>query len=125
MRARGRDIQKLLVTKARFRFRADLEDRDLACHKNLPRAKVKELAELTILHNQEILLIVGKTDLGKRLCQAGHTELFLPVNFLFEVIQAAKTAGRSIDYLHSLIKAKVLILDELGLRPYSHKRPLL
>ena len=66
-------------------------------------------------------MIVGKTDLGKRLCQASHTAVFLPVNFLFEEIQAAKAAGRYIDYVHSLIKAKVLILDELELRNYAHE----
>ncbi len=60
-------------------------------------------------------MIVGKTDL------AGHTAVFLPVNFLFEEIQAANTAGRYIDYVHSLIKAKVLILDGLELRNYAHE----
>jgi len=69
---------KALVTKARFRFRADLEDWDLTFHKDLTQAKVTELAELTFLYNLENLLIVGKTGLGKtflatalgkRLCQ--------------------------------------------------------
>jgi hypothetical protein len=53
---------KALMTKARFRFRADLEDLDLTFHKDLTKAKVKELGELSFLHNQENLLIVGKTD---------------------------------------------------------------
>ncbi len=44
-------------------------------------------------------MIVGKTGLGKthlaialgkRLCQQVHPTVFLPVNFLFEEIQAAK-----------------------------------
>ena len=56
---------KALVTKARFRFRADLEDLDLAFHKDLTKAKIKELCELGFLHNLENLLILGKTGLGK------------------------------------------------------------
>lgn len=68
---------------------------------------------------------MGKTHLaialGKRLCQEGHATLFLPVNFLFEEIQAVKAAGRYLQYVRSLIKAKVLILDDLGLRTYSHE----
>jgi hypothetical protein len=51
---------KALMTKARFRFRADLEDLDLTFHKDLTKAKIKELSELSLLHNQETLLIVGK-----------------------------------------------------------------
>ena len=53
------------MTKARFRFRADLEDLDLTFHKDLTKAKIKELSELSFLHNQENLLIVGKTGVGK------------------------------------------------------------
>src|SRR5207245_558280 len=69
---------KALMTKARFRFRADLEDLDLTFHKDLTKAKIKELSELSFLHNLENLLILGKTGLGKthlaialgkRLCQ--------------------------------------------------------
>jgi DNA replication protein DnaC len=121
---------KALVTKARFRFRADLEDLDLTFHKDLTKAKIKELSELSFLHNLENLLILGKTGLGKthlaialgkRLCQEGHPTQFLPVNFLFEEIQAAKAAGRYLNYVRSLIKAKVLILDDLGLRNYTHE----
>jgi DNA replication protein DnaC len=85
---------------------------------------------LSFLHNLENLLILGKTGLGKthlaialgkRLCQEGHATQFLPVNFLFEEIQAAKAAGRYLNYVRSLIKAKVLILDDLGLRNYTHE----
>jgi len=121
---------KSLVTKARFRFRADLEDWDFSFHKDLPKAKIKELSELRFFGNLENLLIVGKTGvgktylaiaLGKRLCQEGHPTQFLPVNFLFEEIQAAKAAGRYLNYVRSLIKVQVLILDDLGLRNYSHE----
>jgi DNA replication protein DnaC len=113
---------KALMTKARFRLRADLEDLDLTFHKDLTQAKIKEISELSFLHNLENLLILGKTPLaialGKRLCQEGHPTQFLPINFLFEEIQAA---GRYLNYVRSLIKAKVLILDDLGLRNYTHE----
>ena len=121
---------KALVTKARFRFRAELEDLDLSFHKDLSKAKIKELSELSFLHNLENLLILGKTGLGKthlaialgkRLCQEGPPTQFLAVNFLFEEIQAARAAGRYLHYIRSLIKAKVLILDDLGLRNYTHE----
>ena len=121
---------KALTTKARFRFRADLEDWDYAFHKDVPKAKISELSHLSFFHNHENLLIHGKTGvgkthlaiaLGKRLCQEGHATVFLSVNFLFEEIQAAKAAGRYLHYVRSLTRAKALILDDLGLRNYTHE----
>ena len=99
---------KTLTTKARFRFRADLEDWDYAFHKDVPKAKISELSHLSFFHILENLLIQGKTGvgkthlaiaLGKRLCQEGHATVFLSVNFLFEKIQAAKAAGRYLHYV--------------------------
>lgn len=121
---------KALITKAHFRFRADLEDWDASFHKDLPKAKIKELSQLSFFHNLENLLILGKTGagktylaiaLGRRLCQEGHSSVFVPVNFLFEEIQAAKAAGRYLHYVKGLCKAKALILDDLGLRNYTHE----
>lgn len=121
---------RALITKAHFRFRADLEDWDLSFHKDLPKAKIKELSQLSFFHNLENLLILGKTGagktylaiaLGKRLCQEGHSTVFVPVNFLFEEIQAAKAAGRYLHYVKDLCKTKALILDDLGLRNYTHE----
>ena len=40
--ARKDRTAKALTTKARFRFRADLEDLDLTFHKDLTKAKIKE-----------------------------------------------------------------------------------
>lgn len=121
---------KALTTKARFRFRADLEDWDYSFHKDLPKAKIKELSGLSFFYNLENLLIIGKTGVGKthlaialgrRLCQEGHSTVFLPMNFLFEEIQAAKAAGRYLNYVRSLTRARALILDDLGLRNYTHE----
>ena len=56
---------KSLVANARFGFRADLEDWDFALHKDLPKAKINELSQLSFFHNLENLVI---------LMAAGHTQ---------------------------------------------------
>ena len=44
----------------------------------------------------------------------------MPVNFFFEELIAERTAGRYLAYLKLLVKQQVLILDDLGLRNYTH-----
>lgn len=121
---------KALTTRAHFRFQADLEDWDMNFERGITRQKMKELSTLGFLHNRENLLVLGKTGegkthlaiaIGKRLCQEGHRTLFLPVNFLFEEIQAARAAGRYLSYVRALIKTGALILDDFGLRNYTHE----
>lgn len=120
---------KTLVTRARFRFSADLEDWDMSFDRGLTRAKMKEISLLSFFHNRESLLIVGKTGegkthlsiaLGKRLCSEGYKTLFLSTNFLFEEIEAARASGKYLAYLKTLIKANALILDDFGVRSYTH-----
>lgn len=128
--ARKDRASKTLTTKAHFRFIADLEDWDLNVDRGITRQKIRELSALGFLHNRENLLILGKTGegkthlaiaIGKRLCQEGHKTLFLPVNFFFEEISAARASGKYLPTLKGLIKTAVLILDDFGLRNYTHE----
>ena len=75
-------------------------------------------------------MILGKTGLGKthlaialgkRLCQEGHPDSVLAGQLPVQEIQAAKAARRYLNDVRSLIKAKVSILDDLGLRNYTHE----
>lgn len=120
---------KALTTKARFRFKADIEDWDQTFDRGITKQKLRELSTLGFLHNRENLLILGKTGegkthlaiaIGKRVCQEGHKTLFLSVNFLFEEIAAARAAGRYLSYVKGLIKTEAIILDDFGLRNYTH-----
>ena len=115
---------------ARFPWIKTLEQFDFEFQPSLDRRQVRELTGMSFVERAHNVILlgppgVGKTHLaialGKRLCQEGHPTVFLPVNFLFEEIQAAKTAGRYLNYVRSLIKAKVLILDDLALRNYTHE----
>jgi DNA replication protein DnaC len=118
-----------LLTRAKFRNTCELEDWDQTFDRGLSKQKIKELAALSFFNNKENLLILGRTGegkthiavaIGRRLCSEGLSTVFLPVNLLFEEILAARTAGKYLSYLKKLCQTKVLILDDFGLRNYSH-----
>lgn len=121
---------KSLISRARFRWGCDLEDWDHSYDRGIPKPKLKELNCLAFFQNRENILIFGKTgegkthlaqSLGRRLCSDGHQTIFLSVNLLFEELQAERAAGRYLTALRKLIKAKVLILDDFGVRSYTHE----
>jgi DNA replication protein DnaC len=123
-------LGKTLTTRAKFRHEGDLEDWDSTFDRGVTKQKFKELAALCFLQNLESLLLFGRTGegkthlaiaIGRRLCREGIQAFFLPVNHLFEEIAAARAAGKYLGFLKHLNKARVIILDDFGMRSYTHE----
>lgn len=121
---------KALVARAKFRSFADLEDWDQTFDRGITKLKLRELAATGFYLSMENLLLLGKTGAGKthlaiaigrRLCAENISTLFLPVNFLFEEVRAAKVSGKYLNYIKRLTLAKVIVLDDFGLRNYTHE----
>jgi len=130
IKSRKEASAKKVLSKAKFRFAADLEDWDQSFERGLTKQKLRELGSLSFAMNNENLIIVGGTGagkthlavaLGRRLCADNTSTMFLPVNFLFEEVQAARVAGRYMSYIKKITQTKVIILDDFGLRSYSHE----
>lgn len=120
---------KSLLSRAKFRNSSELEDWDKTFERGLSKQKIKELSSLSFFNNKENLIILGRTGegkthlavaVGRRLCSEGLSTAFLPVNFLFEEVLAAKSSGKYLGYLKKLSQTKVLVLDDFGLRNYTH-----
>jgi DNA replication protein DnaC len=123
-------VAKMLSTRAKFRSDAALEDWDHSHERSLSKAQFKEVAALGFYQNRENLLIVGSTGtgkthlaiaLGKKLCAEGVGVQFFSVNLLFEECQAEKAAGRYLKLIRRLKQVPALILDDFGLRNYTHE----
>jgi DNA replication protein DnaC len=121
---------KRLVTQAKFRSHADLEDWDQTFDRGVSPAKMKEICSLNFVQRKENLLIYGKTgegktqlaiSIGRRLCLEGMTTKFFSVSLLLEEIQAERAAGKYLDFIKKIRKTDVLILDDFGLRNYTHE----
>lgn len=120
---------KRLITRAKFRNFADLEDWDQTFERGLTKVKLRELSAMVFYQSKENLILLGKTGegkthlaiaIGRRLCDENISTLFLPVNFLFEEVQAAKGSGKYLNYIKKLTQSKVIVLDDFGLRNYTH-----
>ena len=127
--ARKDRVSKALLTRAKFRHLADLEDWDMTFDRGINKAKLRELSALSFYHGNENLIVLGRTGegkthlavaIGRRLCLENISTIFLPVNFLFEEILAAKASGKYLNYIKRLSQTKVLVLDDFGLRNYTH-----
>jgi len=120
---------KRLTTKAHFRSFSDLEDWDQTFDRGLTKVKLRELAAMSFYQAKENLLLLGRTGegkthlavaIGRRLCCENVSVLFLPVNFLFEEVNAAKASGKYLSFIKKLTQSQVIILDDFGLRNYTH-----
>ena len=126
---RKQRIAKALQTKAKFRSEAELEDWDHAVDRGLSKPQFKDLVSLSFYQNKENLILIrptgtGKTHLaialGKKLCRDNIGVKFCSVNLFLEECQAEKAAGRYLSFIKRMKKVEVLVLDDFGLRNYSH-----
>ena len=121
---------KRLISKAKFRHDCDLEDWDDSYERGINKTKMKQLSLLGFHKNMENLIILGRTgegkthlamSLGKRLCAEGITTHFYSVNLFFEEVNAAKASGKYLNLIKKLSRTPVIILDDFGLRAYTHE----
>lgn len=128
--SRKNRLAKTLTTRAKFRCAVDLEDWDTSYDRGINKGHLKGLAQLQFTQSVENLLIFGKTGegkthlaiaLGRRICQEGTPTIFMAVNAFFEEVAAAKAAGKYLNFIRQLNRTKVLILDDFGMRSYTHE----
>jgi DNA replication protein DnaC len=122
-----RDHQKTIrrIRAAQFRTEACFERIDLAARRNLTRTQVQDLMELRFIRDPRNVLILGPTGVGKtflataigqQACRQGFCSLFVGVNHLIDRIALARADGTFLKYREKLIRADLLILDDLGLK---------
>ena len=129
LQSRREATAKRLVSQAKFRNRNQLEEWDDTFDRGISKAKFKELALLNFFHRGQNLLILGKTGVGKthlasslgnRLCFEAATTKFYSTHLFLDEAMAEKVAGRYLHFVRRAAKMKAIILDDFGLRAYTH-----
>ena len=107
---------------------ACIEDIDFSARRNLDRKLIQNLSNCEwLLHHQNIMVFgptgVGKTylscALGHAACRMDHSVRYFRVSKLMEKLQIARGDGTYFKTLSSIKRAKLLILDDWGLKPLS------
>lgn len=119
-----------LRKRAKFRERAFLEEFKIDPKRGITKSLIEQFKTLFFLEGYQNLFFIGGTGAGKSFlaqaighesCASGHETLFISVNRLFKEIDIAEAQGNYLSYLNRLSKVRLLILDDFGLRNYSHK----
>lgn len=119
------------LKEARFKIDAHLEQLESAATRGIERSHLAELAQGTWLERHHNLLITGATGcgktwlacaLGKQMCLLGHSARYLRCSRLLDELGVAHGDGSYRKLLQQLAKIDVLILDDFGLEPLSHRQ---
>lgn len=129
----NRRLQRL-ITKARFRYRASIEEIDYAARRNLDKNQLLRLSSSDWITKNQNIIITGSTGLGKsflasalghQACQHGHKVLYRNCSKLFDELKIAKADGSYIKEISKIEKLDLLILDDFGLRPLDNNQRLM
>ena len=121
----------MLRKRAKFKDRVYLEEFEVSTNRGISKSLVKQFKTLQFVENSENLLFIGGTGAGKSFlaqaigheaCACGIETFFISANRLFKEIEMAEAQGTYLTYMNRLSqRVRLLIIDDLGLRNYTHK----
>lgn len=123
-----------LMTQARFRYQASMEEIDYVFKRNLDKNVILRLSTCDWITKRQNVIITGSTGLGKsflasalgqQACQHGHKVYYRNCSKLFEELKMAKADGSYIKEINKIEKLDLLILDDFGLKPLDNSQRLM
>jgi DNA replication protein DnaC len=119
---------KRLLHIARLKINACTEDIDFRTPRGLDKSVILQLAQCEWITNAQNIIITGPTGVGKtylacalanRACRMGFQSHYIRLPRLFQELTIARADGSYPKLMKKLLKAKVLVIDDLGLAPMS------
>jgi DNA replication protein DnaC len=129
----NRKLQRL-ITQARFRYQASMEQIDYIEKRNLDKTIMLRLSSGDWIAKKQNLLITGSTGLGKsylssalghQACQQGYKVLYRNCGKLFDELKIAKADGSYIKEISKIESQDLLIIDDFGLKPLDNLHRLI
>ena len=130
----NRRAQKALglrLTRARFEESKTLADFDFSFNPKVPVQLINDLATCHFLPRNESVIMCGPVGVGKShlaqalghaACQQGYHVLYLKTSRLLQDLGGGHADGTWDVRLRRYLKPDLLILDDFGLREFSHQQ---
>ena len=123
-----------LVTKAKFRYQATMEQIDYVTKRNLDKVLMLRLSSCEWINRKQNVIISGSTGLGKsflasalghQACQQEFKVYYRNCSKLFDELKIAKADGSYIKEINRIEKLDLIILDDFGLKPLDNNQRLI
>ncbi|MDD2426435.1 MAG: IS21-like element helper ATPase IstB [Eubacteriales bacterium] len=125
---------KRLITRARFRYQASMEQIDYMAKRDLDKNQMLRLSSCSWITNKQNIIISGSTGLGKsflasalghQACMQGYKVFYRNCSKLFDELKIAKADGTYIKEIGKIEKHDLLILDDFALKPLDNNQRLI
>lgn len=119
-----------LISRAGFSVGACIEDVAYGGGRTISKKQVVTVGSCAFIEQKLNVLISGKTGTGKSYlacavgnaaCRHGYSTRYYRLPDLFAEIALARLENRYLKFMESLKKVYLLIVDDIGLKTYSHE----
>jgi DNA replication protein DnaC len=114
------------IIRARFRYKASVEQISFDTHRQEIKNQVLRLADCDFIKRKENIIFTGSTGIGKsyiasaighQACSLGYKVLYQQSTKLFARLKMAKADGSYLKELGRIEKQDLLIIDDFGIQP--------